>query len=150
MEIRAACHAQSDGLCYTWNHAEWVLNINTCLFVLSKKHFLWRLVNSGSTSQHYHVKFFCLLNWMLVTSDDRVPLEHSLAYYCTPLPPHNGHFLLSPRWSLWRGSTVLLPSHSWPQHLWGTCYNVPSSSSLHCITSCLKTQWYTVANKLNK
>ena len=95
MEIRAACHAQSDGLCYTWNHAEWLLNIDTCLFVLSKKHFLWRLVNSGSTSQHYHVKFFCLLNWMLVTSDDRVLLEHSLAYYCTPLPLHNGHFLLS-------------------------------------------------------
>ena len=23
------------------------------------------------------------------------------------LPPHNGHFLLSPRWPLWRGSTVL-------------------------------------------
>ena len=23
------------------------------------------------------------------------------------LPPHNGHFLLSPRWPLWRGLTVL-------------------------------------------
>ena len=32
---------------------------------------------------------------MLVTSDDRALLEHSLTYYCTPLPLHNGHFLLS-------------------------------------------------------
>ena len=24
----------------------------------------------------------------------------------TPLPPHNGHFLLFPRLRLWRGSTV--------------------------------------------
>ena len=23
-----------------------------------------------------------------------------------PLPPHNGHFLLSPRWPLWKDSTV--------------------------------------------
>ena len=28
---------------------------------------------------------------MLVTSDDQALLEHSLAYYCIPLPPHNGH-----------------------------------------------------------
>ena len=26
--------------------------------------------------------------------------------HTTPLPPHNGHFLLSPRWPLCRGSTV--------------------------------------------
>ena len=24
----------------------------------------------------------------------------------TPLPLHNGHFLLPPRWPLWKGSTV--------------------------------------------
>ena len=28
IEIRAACHIQSDGLCYLWNHAERPLNID--------------------------------------------------------------------------------------------------------------------------
>ena len=29
-------------------------------------------------------------------------------FHITPLPPHNGHFLLSPRRPLWRGSVVSL------------------------------------------
>ena len=28
--------------------------------------------------------------------------------HITPLPAHNGHFLLSPRWLLWRGLTVFI------------------------------------------
>ena len=27
--------------------------------------------------------------------------------YISPVPPYNGHFLLSSRWPLWRGSTVM-------------------------------------------
>ena len=27
--------------------------------------------------------------------------------HITPLTGHNGHFFLSPRWPLWRGSTVV-------------------------------------------
>ena len=33
IEIRAACHVQSDGLCYMWNHAERPLNIDVRLFL---------------------------------------------------------------------------------------------------------------------
>ena len=34
IEICAACHIHSDGLCYMWNNAEWPLDIYVCPFLL--------------------------------------------------------------------------------------------------------------------
>ena len=35
-------------------------------------------------------------------------------------PLYNGHFILSPRWPLWRGSTVVL-STNWTRKTWQSC-----------------------------
>ena len=53
-----------------------------------------------------------LLLWDAVSSDlstmKNMLYSLKVLLYITPLPLHNGHFLLSPRWLLWRGSTVVI------------------------------------------
>ena len=55
------------------------------------------------------------------------------------LPPHNGHFLLSPRWPLWRGSTVLCnlrpflaPTKIWSNELFLLPYFFSVLSMVRC------------------
>ena len=79
IEICAACHTQSDGLCYVWNHAEQPLDINAHLFVSYKKHFLWSLVNSDSTSQHQ--KFFACLTKHCTRSESAWPSDREFFFH---------------------------------------------------------------------
>ena len=55
------------------------------------------------------------------------------------LPAHNGHFLLSPRWPLWRGSTVLCnlrpflaPTKIWSNELFLLPYFFSLLSMVRC------------------
>lgn len=44
------------------------------------------------------------LHLIAISMDRKAPKK--IRCHMTPLPLHNNHFLLSPRWLLWRGSTV--------------------------------------------
>ena len=52
-----------------------------------------------------------LITIMGYSKQELGPINKSYSPKITPLPPHNGHFLQSPGWTLWRGSTVLFDSH---------------------------------------
>ena len=60
----------------------------------------------------YLSRMLCILSlciiydWITIMEYNKNELSSAINMLYS-LPPHNGHFLLSPRWPLWRGSTVL-------------------------------------------
>ena len=64
-------------------------------------HFFWRTVHTLAREQHTHFRS------SLLRPEIRLLFHRQSIHWLLFKPLYNGHFLLSPRWPLWRGSTVL-------------------------------------------
>ena len=64
-------------------------------------HFFWRTVHTLAREQQTHFRS------SLLRPEIRLLFHRQSIHWLLFKPLYNGHFLLSPRWPLWRGSTVL-------------------------------------------
>ena len=76
--------------------------------------WLWSIYTAAVSINclRYLSRMLCILSlciiydWITIMEYNKNELSSAINMLYS-LPPHNGHFLLSPRWPLWRGSTVL-------------------------------------------